>query len=116
MKQESFLKSQLMATIRRELPNFVALRHEDVRTSGIPDLSMTGYGKTSWWEVKHATPTFSSNNLQELILMRLAATVTAYYILYHELKGNKRTLIVHPKQLNNLLPETGCSGFDHLFV
>ncbi len=116
MKQESSLKSALMATIKRELHNFVVFRHEDVRTNGIPDLSCTGYGKTSWWEVKHATPKFSSTGIQHLTMQRLAAAGIAYYILYYELKGNKRTLIVHPRHLTELQPDTACTGFDHQLV
>jgi hypothetical protein len=117
MKNESGLKSKLMQQIKKDLPGFVALRHEDVRTSGIPDLSMTGLGRTSWYEFKHSAPTFKSSGIQELTMLRLAAAGVAWYVIWEENKhGIKRTLIVRPKCLTELYPEASCSGFDHKFI
>lgn len=117
-KEETELKSALMSMIRTELPNYVALRHEDVRTSGIPDISITAFGRTSWWEVKHATPKFLSKEIQERTMKRLEAGGFARYIIYYELNGVRRTLIVRPHllDLNDLIPERSYPGFDHRFV
>lgn len=99
-KRESALKSALMAEIKAHLPGFVAQRHEDVRTSGTPDLSLTGRARTSWWEFKHGTPDFESHGIQELTMLRLAASsFHARYVVWEERRGVKRTLVVHPKHI-----------------
>jgi hypothetical protein len=118
MRNESKLKSSLMDIIRTQLPGFVAIRHEDVRRSGIPDLSLTGHGKVSWVEIKHGDPHFDSEGIQELTMLRLAVAGYARYLIYMEDKdgGNKRTMIVHPKKLGTLEPEAECKGHDHRWV
>ncbi|MCR4301824.1 MAG: hypothetical protein NUV51_09460 [Sulfuricaulis sp.] len=118
MKQESLLKSALVRTLKEQLPGFIVLRHEDVRTSGIPDISVTGGGRTSWIEVKHATPHLETRGIQELTCLRLAGAGFCRYLVYQENKrGNgKRTLIVHPKHIGDMLPETFCVGYDHRWV
>lgn len=118
MRQESVLKSRLVDAIKKTMPGCVLIRHEDVRTSGIPDFSLTGYMRTSWWEVKHGTPKFDSTGIQELTMLRLAGAGFARYIIYDENKvgQNKRTLIVHPKHLKDLEPEVWCVGHDHRFI
>lgn len=112
MKNESSLKSALMRQVKLDLSGFVALRHEDVRTAGIPDLSLTGLGRTSWWEFKHTVNGFDSTGIQELTMLRLAAAGYARYVVWEEKKSIKRTLIVHPKHLGDLVPEAFCVGFD----
>lgn len=115
---ESSLKSALMRELRLTLPKFVALRHEDVRTCGIPDLSLTGLGRTTWWEFKHANPRFESQGVQELTMLRLAACGYARYVVWEEDAngGAQRTLIVHPKKMQSLEPEDACGGFNMKFV
>lgn len=114
MRNESVLKLKLMEQIRKDLPGFVALRHEDVRTSGIPDMSLTGFAKTTWWEFKHAVPTFDSTGIQELTMLRLAAAGYARYVIWEEQRGIKRTLIVHPRHVGTkpLIHESACVGYD----
>ena len=117
-RQESPLKSKLMEHIKLHMKDFVAMRHEDIRTSGIPDLSLTGYGKTTWWEVKHGTPNFDSRGIQELTMLRLAGAGYARYLIYIEDAdgNNKRTLIVHPKHIGDMEAEAWCIGHNHRWV
>jgi hypothetical protein len=112
-----------MAKAKIELPGFMLYRHEDMMTSGIPDLSATGWGKTSWYEFKHGTPDFEKNELQEAQNLRLAAAGTCFYILYCETISQKRTLIIHPKEVfgkggktSNMTPLVWSVGFDHRLV
>ena len=114
-KQESTLKGNLMTHLRA-MKGYLPIRHEDVSTSGIPDISITGYNFTSWLEVKHATPSFKSPGIQELMCLRLAAAGHCRYLIYYEKGAIKRTLIIHPKHLKDLQPEAFCIGFDHEFV
>jgi hypothetical protein len=117
---ESDLKSPLVRELRHTLPYFVIQRHEDVRTCGIPDLSVTGHKKTTWWEIKNAIPDYPSYGLQELTCQRLEAHGYCRYIIYWEVGGQKRTLIVSPARLKVPkafdTPEAECPGHDHKWV
>lgn len=122
--RESKLKAELMSFIREGLPRVVAFRHEDLFTSGIPDISVTWRGKAifpqiymSWWEVKHGTPKFESTDIQELRLKQLAEEGFARYLIYMEGDSQgQRTLIVHPRNLKQMIPEYSCEGFNHRWV
>lgn len=107
-----------MTALKLHAPTLVALRHEDIRTVGIPDMSITGFGRTCWWEFKAATPRVVSTGIQELTMLRLAAAGFARYIVWQEHRdgSNKRTLIVHPTNLKDLLPEAFCIGYDMRFL
>ena len=122
-KREAKLKAALMKLVRRQLPAFIVLAHGDVRKSGIPDWSITGNHVTSWWEFKHATPEFKSQDLQTLTCMQLNAQGFCRYIVWWEDSNglNKRTLLVHPKQIHErqgwiLTALDACRDFDHQWV
>lgn len=124
-KQEAKLKSNLMIMLRQALPKYVLFRHEDKFTSGIPDISITGFAKTSWFEVKHATPDFDSPGIQELTMLRLAAAgFHARYIIFTEDKNGdfKKTFIIHPKyiklfsQKDGVAVEASCLDFNNKFL
>jgi len=110
---ESVLKSKMMIAIKLGLPGFIAFRHEDVRSVGIPDLSLTGNGRTSWWEAKYDDDDgFKSTGIQELTMCRLARHGHARYIVWENKKNIRRTLIVHPTNIGTCVPEVFCRGFD----
>ena len=96
---ESTCKTVLMKKLRAEFPHAVCFRHEDRMTHGIPDLSVTMDKRTSWWEVKYATPRFESPGIQELTLKRLGKTGYAYYIIFEDVPTGKTTYIVDPNDL-----------------
>lgn len=52
-RYESTLKAAFMVECRRLEPLVLALRHEDVRTGGQPDISFNARGLTTWLEAKH---------------------------------------------------------------
>lgn len=113
MKHESDYKAALMRELRARLPGFVCQRIEDRFTSGWPDIEVIGKARTSYWEAKHADPSWATHGIQELTMLRLAsASFHARYIFWHESKGVRRTLIVHPKHLAEMTPESWCTGFD----
>lgn len=121
MRDESYLKSKLGERIKIDLPSFVWLRHEDVRNSGYPDGSLSGFGRTSWWEFKHGDPNFDSTGIQELTMLRLSTkSFAAWYVIWLEnASGNaKQTRIVHPKDFKDYLTggTTTCAGHDMKFV
>lgn len=92
-------KSELVRVMRAELPKFIVLRHEDRATFGIPDISVTGFGWTSWWEVKHATPNFETQGVQAVTVSKLNIAGYSRYIIYREIGGEKHVIIARPDQV-----------------
>ena len=81
---EASVRRDLMQMIRRVLsPAAVALRHEDLYTRGIPDLSITVNGKTSWWEIKYADPSYRKDAVQQHICQKLEEQGYWRYVIYH---------------------------------
>lgn len=117
-KREGNYKDKLVAECRVRLPHYVTIRHEDAWTSGIPDISLTGRGLTTWIEAKHGTPRFAGTGLQALMLRRLATAGRAWYLIWREDANgaDKQTLIVHPENLKTLVAEASCSGYSSNFV
>lgn len=111
---EATLKSALMKLLRATEPSWVAQRHEDTLTAGIPDLSITGNHWTTWWEIKYANPKFKSLGIQELTCKRLARQSHCEYIVYDECDGDRCVRIFHPDLLKNweTAPLTTI-GFNH---
>ncbi len=126
MKMEGDLKANLVAEIRSQFPGFMVHLHQDVRRHGIADLSVTGLGKTTWWELKHGNPLSRSEGIQELELIKMEAAGRCRYIIWseHANGGLKRTLIArplavhlaeHPRQghvdTRTIMAEVSFSGF-----
>jgi hypothetical protein len=115
---ETTLKSALVTLLRKAFPGYVIFRHEDRHLFGVPDISVTGNGVTSWWEGKFADPTFLSQGIQELTMLRLANQAYARYIIWElATDGVKRTLLVQPKQMSEWKStKEFASGFNHSWV
>ena len=112
---ESILKSQLGKEFRYRLPSYFFARHEDVRTSGQPDINVTGgrSKRTTWIEVKYANPDFKSKDIQLLTMCRLEAVGSALYVIYEEtLDGIKQTYVFPPSQYASGR-WVATPGFDH---
>ena len=62
---EVTVRRDLKKALQARLPNAMILRHEDLYTSGIPDLSISYAGKTSWWEIKYADPHCKTTRIQQ---------------------------------------------------
>jgi hypothetical protein len=96
---ESTLKTTQVRVLRdvAKASEFTFIRHEDKFISGVPDLSVTGCGWTSWWEFKYANPTFDSTGAQDLMLAKLAMTGTAFYVIYSHVNGEQTTAVTTPR-------------------
>ena len=108
-----------MVVLNAQLPEFLILRHEDVRTSGIPDISINGLKRTSWLEVKHADPTIDLHpELQELTCRRVArkSFYCRYLVYFENGNGLKRTMLIHPDNIHSMSPDQWTVGFDHRWV
>lgn len=116
--RERNINGVLVKILRNNLSGFVMERFEDKVTSGIPDMAVTGNKITSRWEVKLATPKFKTKGIQELTMLRLAKAGYAWYIIYYEWQGVKRTYIVSPKDIGNDIQTWTdfAEGFNHEWV
>jgi hypothetical protein len=122
-KREAELKQQFTVAMKQELPTFLMLQYA---SAGAPDREIVGAGKTTRWEFKHATPSFSSPGLQELTCARLDAVSHCRYVIWLETAAQLRTIIIPPMLLwkrheagdsgdpdaRLLEPESWCEGFD----
>jgi hypothetical protein len=110
---EKTLVSALKKILHRELPGAVIFKHADAYTAGIPDLSVTWRGKTTWLEVKYVAPTLHKRALQHQIMLGLERQGSAFYVIYRE----HDTLLIKPSELD--CPNTkGVTemGHSHTFV
>jgi hypothetical protein len=113
---ESKLQEQLIHALRSGLPGSIVIKHTEKITYGVPDLSISWLGKTSWLEIKFANPLFKITGVQTRIIKCLGQVTLCHYVIYAA-RDEYGTFIVHPSQLNEweqtpfLQP-----GFDHGFV
>jgi hypothetical protein len=68
---EATVSRQLIRHLHTELPDALPLRHEDKFTKGVPDLSISLAGHTSFWELKYADPDIQSSKLQRYMCQQL---------------------------------------------
>ncbi|MEN6605875.1 MAG: hypothetical protein ABFD60_01430 [Bryobacteraceae bacterium] len=117
---EADIKGALMKRIREEFPGFVAMRHEDRLTAGVPDISLTGHRRTSWWEVKVERPDrpFESSAVQQRTMVRLARAGHACYIVYEfRADGTRCTHTVLPDDIGDWRNHSvHIEGFNHNIV
>lgn len=121
MKREGELKSEFFRELKRQCPRYVV---QQMASAGSPDRSITGCGKTTHWEFKHATPYLISNSLQELMCMRLAEQGFCRYVVWWETRYGKgqRTMIVQPKEIHRhvsvdaILTDAGNVGYDPFWL
>lgn len=109
-----------MEELKRQCPGFLVLLQA---TAGCADRAIVGNGRTTFWEMKHATPDFDSPGNQELFCQRLAVQAYCRYVIWQENKQGvgARTLIVHPREVAgmanwNVQPESFCVGYDHSWL
>lgn len=114
--KEADLKRRLVKALGSSLPGAVIYRHEDTFTAGIPDISVTWGGITSWWEVKYEPlgRTSKATRLQLHELKRLGAETVSGLITYRDRKreGGQRVLIeVHGP--SGLLDPIAITNYNH---
>lgn len=124
-KIEGDLKAALQAQAKVTLVGYHSFYVAGVGRDGIPDLVFNGRGRTSWWEVKHATPRFEGTEQQERECLLLSATSACRYLVYYEKAdgSNKMTYIFHPREvqrkkgdLRTMTAEAWTTGHDHAWA
>lgn len=88
---EHDMSRKLVKKLREVLgpEGFVIFKHNDRVTAGIPDISVTGNGMTTWWEVKNLTggrtmPKERGRGLQAKNMSSLYAAGHCYYIIFSD--------------------------------
>jgi len=117
--KESDLSRALVKVLRAGMPDGVVFKHADTITAGIPDISVTWHGVTSWLEIKHAHPSIIDRGIQALTLKQLGAAGRAHYVIYYETKTlGKRTIVCVPYDVRayELKDLPFAEGFDHVYV
>jgi hypothetical protein len=105
---EATVRRTLRLAIQEHLPDAVALRYEDRFTRGLPDLSISYRGKTSFWEIKYADPYFRTSKVQHHLCEQL--DIRGYhcrYIIFQ--RGIARPTTARPRQIRVVKP----SDIDH---
>jgi hypothetical protein len=119
---EAQYKGQLGLQFKTDLPKAVWQRHEDHFTYGIPDISITVLGHTTWLEGKVLAPRLKSKRIQEVQLLKLSNQGRAWYIIWDLRDKIPLTRIVHPRDvlnrqfLKDLHDERTYTGIDHRSV
>lgn len=72
MATEATVKQSLVQAMRKSMNGSLIFRHEDRHIFGVPDISCSWNGVTTWWEVKFATPQFQLTEIQMLNCIKLS--------------------------------------------
>lgn len=88
-KEEAKYRADFVKSIRLSIPSALVFRHEDIRTAGIPDISISRGGRTVWVETK--ANKFESKGLQFENLRRLSG----FYVVF----SREGTVIADPVTL-----------------
>ena len=90
---ESGLKTLLIKPMKVCMNGAMIFRHEDRHLHGVPDISCTWLGNTTWWEVK-LTP-FEHRPQQELRCQQLEQQGNCWYIIFDS--GSITSHIIEPQ-------------------
>lgn len=80
--RETDLTQELVAALRRGLAGSVVFKHTDMATAGIPDISATWLGSTTWIEGKRET--IRGSHLQSLTMRNLRLAGYAIHVVWLE--------------------------------
>jgi hypothetical protein len=93
---ETDLQSKFIQLGKIALPEFIIIPHRNPSEAGTPDFSITGNGKTSWWELKLARPTVRSAWGSGYYVGETAhVRGVARYLIFRETNGKRRRTSLH---------------------
>jgi len=97
-----------MRQIQTQIPEALAIRYEDRYTGGIPDLSISWRGQTSFWEIKYADPSCVTSKVQHYLCDQLDTHgFHCRYIIFQ--RGIPKRSHPRPRQIRIVKP----TDFDH---
>lgn len=112
---ESPLTQKFRKKATRRLPRAVIIKHADNYTAGVPDMTLTLNGRTSWLEFKHVTKRgqIVSKGIQNLTAQKLALEGTCWYIVYESVVEGQFWYIVEPSKVFEYDTKATASGPNH---
>jgi len=99
---ETKLSSALVKKFRTVLPHYITFKHPGHVTAGVPDVSTTGDGTTTWFEAKRLVrwrDAAGTTGPQYLNIQRMAEQGSVYYVVYSDPDNpgeEKSVRIYHP--------------------
>lgn len=99
---ESDFQRKLRRALQARLPKAVIWKHNDRFTAGIPDISVTHEGRTTWLELKVGANDLTP--LQRIMLDR----VQGYAVKWHKELWSVYTVCITKEQGNGFLSLVGC--------
>jgi hypothetical protein len=95
---EADMSRKLVEHLQRGLPGAVIFKHNDQVTAGIPDISLTWNGRTTWIEVKLVKESgVISRGIQQLRCLQLARQGSCVYVIFEQRSGDAWTTIRNPE-------------------
>ena len=112
------LQKNLISAIRLGLRGSVVFKHSDRLTSGIPDLSVSWLGRTTWLEIKFANPKFIGKGIQKKVMQDLSRVAKCAYVIFaHRKTGGLETVVIAPDSVDDWESCLDVApGFDYGFV
>ena len=105
---EATVRRDLMRQLQIQIPAAVAIRYEDRFTKGLPDLSISYNGRTSFWEIKYADPRCVTSKVQHYLCTQLDTQgFHCRYLIFQ--RGIGRPTNPRPRQIRVVKPQ----DFDH---
>lgn len=102
--------SQGLVRDLRQLPGSMVIKHADHLTCGVPDISVTWHGRTTWLEVKRVkNGRVIQRGLQHYTMRKMAQQGSAFYVYYTD----EETQVLDPETMEILV---SCSGHNHELV
>jgi len=115
---EATIQAALLPKIRAGLPGSVVTKHSERLVAGVPDVSVSWRGLTTWWELEHWNPKRSEDPRQDFLIAKLSVQAPVRYVIYlgSKHKHGPRTLVA--AQLVLALSATfqeslGVLGYNH---
>jgi len=100
---EATVRRDLMRQLQIQIPAAVAIRYEDRFTKGLPDLSVSYNGRTSFWEVKYADPHCVTSKVQHYLCTQLDTQgFHCRYLIFQ--RGIARPRSARPRQIRVVKP------------
>lgn len=111
MSEEAKVLAKVVKELKRRLPGAVIFKHSDIRTAGIPDLSVSFGGHTAWVEGKYlrdetastVKKAFGALQLATAVLLNLQSEVV-YLVAY---EGGRRAALIKPTDVREVLLRKG---------
>jgi len=91
---ESDLTKRFIEALRRTMPGAVVFKHADAWTAGIPDLTVSWRGVTTWVEVKKLP--YRARGIQRVRVQQLGRVARVFYVMYDVEK--KAVVVITPER------------------